>query len=179
MGIKPKYETPEEMQIAIEAYFSSLYRPVIVLNKKTGTNDVLIDERTGKQVYEQYRPATVTGLARAMGMTREGLAHYRKKSGNFADTITRARTRVQEYAEERLFDKDGQRGAEFSLRVNFGWVPADTERELKIKERTVDIQETKLKGMAEDVGEINKGIQSLAELINNPVPDRHVTDYEE
>lgn len=179
MGRQPKYDTPEQMEAAIEEYFEGLYRPIVILNKRTGDREVLIDDKTGKQIREQYRPATVTGLARALGMTREGLAHYRKKSDAFADTITRARLRVQEYAEERLYDKDGQRGAEFSLRVNFGWIPADVERELKVKERTVALQETKLKGISDDVGEINKGIQSLASLLNSPVPNREVKDYEE
>ena len=37
-------------------------------------------------------------------------------------TVTRAKARIEAYAEERLFDRDGQRGAEFSLRYNFRWV---------------------------------------------------------
>ena len=38
------------------------------------------------------------------------------------NTITRAKTRIEEYAESRLFDRDGSNGAQFSLRNNFkGW----------------------------------------------------------
>ena len=37
----------------------------------------------------------------------------------FVDTITRAKARVEQYAEERLFDRDGSNGAQFSLRNNF------------------------------------------------------------
>lgn len=45
------------------------------------------------------------------------------------DTITRAKARVEQYAEERLFDKDGTSGAQFSLRNNFkGW-DADKKEE--------------------------------------------------
>ena len=40
----------------------------------------------------------------------------------FVDTVTRAKSRIEAYAEERLFDRDGQRGAEFSLKYNFRWV---------------------------------------------------------
>ena len=29
--------------------------------------------------------------------------------------------RCEQYAEERLYDKDGSGGAQFSLRANFGW----------------------------------------------------------
>ena len=40
----------------------------------------------------------------------------------FMNTITRAKARVEANAEERLFDRDGTSGAQFSLRNNFkGW----------------------------------------------------------
>jgi hypothetical protein len=40
----------------------------------------------------------------------------------FNDAITRAKARVEAYAESRLFDKDGANGAKFSLSNNFhGW----------------------------------------------------------
>ena len=40
----------------------------------------------------------------------------------FCNTITRAKSMVEQYAEERLFDRDGSNGAQFSLRNNFkGW----------------------------------------------------------
>ena len=40
----------------------------------------------------------------------------------FVNTITRAKSRVEQYAEERLFDRDGSNGAQFSLKNNFkGW----------------------------------------------------------
>jgi len=45
---------------------------------------------------------------------------YQAKA-EFADTVTRLKMQIEEYAEERLFDKDGQRGAEFSLKYNFRW----------------------------------------------------------
>lgn len=64
----------------------------------------------------------MTGLALALGFTsRQALMNYQAKKG-FVDTVTRAKARIEAYAEERLFDRDGQRGAEFSLRYNFRWV---------------------------------------------------------
>lgn len=48
-------------------------------------------------------------------------------------TITRAKSRVEEYAESRLFDRDGSNGAQFSLRNNFkGW-NIDNEQKLEIE----------------------------------------------
>ena len=38
------------------------------------------------------------------------------------NTIDRAKTKIEEYAERRLFDRDGCNGAKFSLANNFrGW----------------------------------------------------------
>ncbi len=48
------------------------------------------------------------------------MLNYQAKP-EFVDTVTRAKSRV-EYAETRLFDKDGANGAKFSLANNFeGW----------------------------------------------------------
>ncbi|KAA5659602.1 hypothetical protein F3G60_33715, partial [Pseudomonas aeruginosa] len=67
-------------------------------------------------------PPTVTGLALALGFnSRQSLLNYQGKA-EFMDTITRAKARVEQYTEERLFDRDGSNGAQFSLRNNFkGW----------------------------------------------------------
>ena len=47
--------------------------------------------------------------------------NYEEKE-EFVDTIKRAKARVECYAEERLYDKDGSNGAKFSLANNFkGW----------------------------------------------------------
>ena len=54
------------------------------------------------------------------------------------DTITRAKTFIEQYAEERLFDKDGAYGAKFSLANNFkGWaektqIEADVKNDVTI-----------------------------------------------
>ena len=44
--------------------------------------------------------------------------HYSKEE-EFFDTITRAKQKVEEYVEERLFDRDGVNGARFNLVNNF------------------------------------------------------------
>ena len=46
----------------------------------------------------------------------------------FCEVITRAKSRIEAYVEERLFDKDGANGAKFSLQNNFrGWNEATKE----------------------------------------------------
>ena len=95
MSAKPYYNNAEEMQIKIDEYIN--------------------------YCAEFGKPVTVTGLALALGFTtRQALINYQGKK-LFVDTITRAKLRAEEYAETRLYDRDGARGAEFSLRCNFGW----------------------------------------------------------
>jgi hypothetical protein len=48
------------------------------------------------------------------------LLRYQSKA-EFKDVITQAKSRVEAYAEARLFDRDGANGARFSLQCNFKW----------------------------------------------------------
>ena len=117
VGRPPRYKSKEEIEEKIEEYF------------KECEGEILKDDE-GKPIFNKYgspvviqqRPPTVTGLALALGFTsRQALLNYQAKP-EFVDTITRAKARVEQYAEERLFDKDGTSGAQFSLRNNFkGW----------------------------------------------------------
>lgn len=112
-----KYKSVKKMQQAIDEYFNSCEsRPLLDEN-----GNVLTDKK-GNPVFTPGRPPTVTGLALALGFTnRQSLLNYEEKE-EFFDTITRAKTRIEMYAEERLFDKDGANGAKFSLANNFkGW----------------------------------------------------------
>ena len=83
--------------------------------------NVVVD-KYGYPVKVDERPLTITGLALALGFTsRQALLNYQAKS-EFVDTILRAKAKVECYAEERLFDKEGANGAKFSLANNFeGW----------------------------------------------------------
>lgn len=124
VGRPPKYKSKEEIEEKIEQYF------------KDCEGHPLADDE-GNPVYNKWgypvivdrKPPTVTGLALALGFTnRLSLINYQGKK-EFVNTITRAKSRVEQYAEERLFDKDGTSGAQFSLRNNFkGW-DADKKEE--------------------------------------------------
>ena len=65
-------------------------------------------------------PYTVTGLALALDMTREGLIHYANKDG-FTDTIKKAKQRVEAYIEKKMYGNNVT-GLIFNLKNNFGWV---------------------------------------------------------
>ena len=134
-GRPPKYKTKEEMQEKIDEYFNSCYRP-IGRTTSSGEYKILKDDN-GNIIYEQHRPFTITGLADALDMSRQDLLNYQEKE-EFFDTVTRAKRKCELYAEERLYDKDGNRGAMFSLSNNFkDWkekqsIEANVNTEIKV-----------------------------------------------
>ena len=78
-------------------------------------------DKNGEVILLGAKPPTVTGLALALGFTsRQALLNYQAKK-DFVDTVTRAKSYCEEYAESRLYDRDGAKGAEFSLKYNFKW----------------------------------------------------------
>lgn len=115
MPKKRMYETPEEMQEVIDQYFKDCEgKPLIV-------DGEVLRGKYGEIIYDNAHPPTVTGLALALGFTtRQALINYQGRKG-FVDTVSRAKSRIEAYAEARLYDRDGQRGAEFSLKYNFKW----------------------------------------------------------
>ena len=113
VGRPPKYEHKEEIEGLIEEYFKKCEGEIL----KDEEGEVIFD-KFGNPVIVGARPPTVTGLALALGFsTRLSLLNYQGMN-----TITRAKSMGEAYAEERLFDKDGSNGARFSLINNFrGW----------------------------------------------------------
>lgn len=135
-GRPPKYKTKEEMQEKIDEYFKNCEGTVL----KDSDGETVFD-KYGQPIIVGAKPPTITGLALALGFaTRKSLLEYQGKK-EFVNTITRAKTRVEQYAEERLFDKDGVNGAKFSLANNFkGW---NEKQEVKVS-GTLENEKTKL-----------------------------------
>lgn len=116
LGRPPLYETPEEMQAAIDQYFVKCEGEVL----RAGDGTPVLT-KAGQPVVTGARPPTITGLALWLGFeSTQSLKDYKGKK-DFSGVITRAKSRVEQYAAERLFDRDGQKGAEFTLRCHFGW----------------------------------------------------------
>lgn len=138
-GRPPFYNTKEEMQKKIDAYFEECKGRHLMLDDYT-----IVRDRNGLPIIVDARPPTITGLALALGFTsRQALLNYQAKD-EFVDTITRAKSRVECYAEERLYDKDGANGAKFNLANNFeGWkekqqIEADVKSDVTINVELVD-----------------------------------------
>ena len=121
-GRPPFYSSVEELQEAIDKYFEECDGDIVY-----GPEGLPMRNKYGKIIRDGRRPYTVTGLALALGFTsRQALLNYQEKE-EFVDTILRAKSRVERYAEERLYDKDGSNGAKFSLANNFkGWTEKQT-----------------------------------------------------
>ena len=120
----PKYLCAEEIQEKIDAYFKACEGHVL-----TDEEGNIIYDKYGKPVIIDRRPPTVTGRALALGFkTRISLLDYQAKA-EFMDVITEAKTRIEQYAEERLYDREGSNGAKFSLQNNFkNWNVAAQEK---------------------------------------------------
>ena len=124
-----KYKTVDELQAAIDAYFKSCEGRMLL------DDDGQPVLAKGVPIILDAKPPTVTGLALALGFAgRQALMNYQGRR-QFKDTIARAKARCEAYAEARLYDRDGARGAQFSLQCNFGWndkAPANTDGEVRI-----------------------------------------------
>lgn len=142
VGRPPFYNTAEEIQEKIDAYFEECKGEVLY----DSDGNPMVD-KYGNVIRVGVRPLTITGLALALGFnSRQALLNYQARE-EFYDTIMRAKAKVERYAEERLFDKDGANGAKFSLANNFdGWrekkeIEADVKSAVTINIDLVDDDE--------------------------------------
>jgi hypothetical protein len=113
-GAPAMYKSVEEMQELIDAYFKDC--DGYILRDK---NDEVVFDKWGQPVYMDQKPYTVTGLALALGFkSRQALINYQGQD-MFNDAITRAKLKIEDYANRRLYDKDGVQGAKFTLINNY------------------------------------------------------------
>ena len=165
VGRPKKFESVEEMEKAIEAYFNSCFAPKMerIKIKDPDGNEEWIDspakDKDDNQIYIQIKPFTVTGLAIALDTTRDVLLDYETKPENaeFSNTIKRAKQMIQEYAESYLFNGKNPTGAIFNLKNNWGWVD---RRETDITSKNKQIQPGVLEAKAADILEKDEDDQS-------------------
>lgn len=77
------------------------------------------------------------------------------------NTITRAKTMIEAYTEERLFDREGSNGAQFSLRNNFkGWndrQPSELDQEeQRARIAQIKAQTDKLTGNNQEIEDLDE-----------------------
>lgn len=155
IGNQRKYLYPDELREAIDGYFKSCEGPIY---SKYGQK-ILDDE--GKPVLRVIKPYTISGLARHIGLSTASLLQYKRQAAmgladeEYFDIIEEARQRIEEYAEGRLYDRDGSAGGSMVLRVGFGWMTKQerTDRKLKIAKARIEKleHEAKLKLLQQGV----------------------------
>ena len=99
----------------------------------------------------------MSGLAYYLGISRQTLVNYSNQD-QFFDTIKKARDRVQMQLEENaLSNKANPTFTIFNLKNNFDW-------------------KDKIEHSSSEVENINKNISNIANLLNNPKPNRSEED---
>jgi len=183
-----KYKTVEQMQEKIDTYFESCWDNVPIRNKY-GSVITKKDKETGEEepIYErvQVRPYTVTGLAVALDMSREGILNYQNKRGpEYFGAIKKAKDKIEQYAEEQLYILKNPAGAIFNLTNNYkSWINKKyDDKRIEFEEKRLDLEREKVNKtntLLDAVTERNQQMQTLADMINMPTPDRSARDFDE
>lgn len=154
VGRRRAYETPEQLKAACDAYFKS--QECIIFDKY---GKPMVNPETG-EIIKGTHPLTLSGLGLHLGIPTHSLKRYRAiaESGTvpyaFAEVVTEALQKVEAYAERRIYDKDGQRGAQFILQTGFKWktdkerretVKLSTENKIALEKLEMQKEEHKLK----------------------------------
>lgn len=104
-----KFKTPEELQEKINEYFASC---------DSRTQKILKD---GEFIeVSNPRPYTITGLALHLGTSRDILLNYQDRD-EYSNTIKAAKLKIQNFAEESLWQPKIAQGVMFNLVNNWGW----------------------------------------------------------
>jgi len=115
-GRPVKFESPDEMQEAIDKYFADCK--------------------------EENETITVSGLAYALDMTTETLRTYGEKDG-FSATVKKAKQKVEIFIEKQLMSGRNATGPIFNLKNNFDWKDK-VEREVNAKVELNDVSDEEI-----------------------------------
>lgn len=132
VGRPPKYTDIEEFEQKIDEYFES--RKGEVARDENG--NIVFNKYGGICYIKEPRPPTITGLALYLGFNSKQTFYNYGEKKRFMESVNRARMRIEEYAEEQLYSREGQRGAEFNLKYNFGWKSAEIAKAESAIEQT-------------------------------------------
>lgn len=119
-----KFKSLDEVQRIIDAYFESKYEMQWIDEPQRGENGEQLIDNNGRIITKPIRkkvkiePFTVTGLANALGTSREIIIDYEDRAP-FSHAIKAAKRRIYEQAEQNLLNR-GNSGDIFVAK-NFGW----------------------------------------------------------
>lgn len=131
MGATLTYETVEELEKKIDEYFETCQDKIIYDEEGNPAID-----KNGNPVMIQ-NPPTVSGLAIFLGFAdRRSLYDYKDRK-KFSHTIKKAITRIENYAEQHLYQGKAT-GAIFWLK-NHGWIDKqENDVNVNIKQALVE-----------------------------------------
>lgn len=149
-----KWNNPEQLKALVDEYFESCFGPI--RNPKTGG---FYENPDGSLVVGQIKPFTVSGLALYMHVSSDKLRKYDKKtidslgfpvdsdySGpSYSEIVSEALRRIETYAEERTYDRDGFGGGRFVLNCAFNWVERKEAAEIKNLQEQTKLKKKELK----------------------------------
>jgi hypothetical protein len=148
-----KFKDKDDLEKRINEYFESC-KGHPIFNEKTG--DIICNKK-GEPIMIDKHPPTMSGLAYALGTNRRTLLNYEGRK-EYERIIDDARTRVEICVEENLLSPGVARGAMFNLQNNF--------KNWKAEEKQDDVQN------------VLKNMQTMADILKTPQPDRDITDFE-
>jgi len=117
-GRPPKFETPEQLEAAIDKYFADCVpKPIFVTDENDGI--VMVKDAKGNPVINE-NPPTTYGLALALGfVSRQSLYDQDDRGEAFSYPIKKALMKIGEHHESRL-SGGMPTGSIFALK-NQGW----------------------------------------------------------
>lgn len=164
-GSKVAFDSPERLQKMVDSYFNSCYD---FAYDKLGN---IRYDKDGEPIRYQARPFTVSGLSLYLGVSTRTFIKY--TTGIFDDLeddndtllykeiLVKARQKVEAFAEEKLYSRDGNFGAKFVLDSCFGWCTTKEQAEIeKMKfESWLKNKEFELKQQLADMGQEDTGLE--------------------
>ena len=151
-----KWNSPEHLKGLVDEYFASCEG--VIYNPKTGLPFMDAD---GNPVTGRIKPYTISGLACYIHIESSAIRKYSNKQidelgyptdedyvgPQYSDIIIEARKKIEAFAEERLYDRDGFAGGRFVLNCAFGWQEKMEQATIKNmkKQQKLKKQELKMK----------------------------------
>lgn len=169
-GTKKRWLTPAHLKCMVDEYFESCNGPSL------DKNGYPVYDRDGNIVKTQVRPYTVSGLALYLGIKTDTMRRYttgkidslldemmvetEPNHLTYAKIILDAKQRIEAYAEGRLYDMNGQRGAQFVLDRMYGWVSSKEQADIDKSKAEVELKrkEFELKCKLIEAGEEDSDI---------------------
>ncbi len=81
----------------------------------------IFDEKVNNYFVEENQPWTILGLCIYLDICRDTLCEFEHNRTDLSDTIKKAKTKIESFAENRLFTSGNPAGIIFNLKNNFNW----------------------------------------------------------